>query len=264
MNNFTNDEYSLKGQVALVTAGARGLGRGIALELAKCGADVWIWDSDEAALINMKEEFASQGYQIGIAMLDLVDPILLREAYEKLLQETLPPQILVNNAGGSLHTPFRFLEESDDDWNRLIDLNLMTTVRLCRLVLPGMVSANYGRIVNLGSKAGRYGSLFAGANYVAVKGAIHSLTLQLAQEFGPHGITVNAVCPGAIMTERVRGLLSERQTPVERERILKEIPVRRHGEVDDVSRTVRFLVSKNASFITGSLIDINGGQVMST
>jgi NAD(P)-dependent dehydrogenase (short-subunit alcohol dehydrogenase family) len=266
MNNqaMLQEEFSLSGQVALITAGARGLGKGIALELAKCGAYVWIWDNDDQALESTRSEFESQGLRIGILKLDLVDPISLQRAYERLISESSNLHILVNNAGGSLHTPFQFLKESDEDWMRLIELNLMTTVRLTRLVLPCMVSNKYGRIVNLGSKAGRYGSLFAGANYVAVKGAVHSLTIQLAQEFGLHGITVNTVCPGAIMTERVKGLLASRQSPEERQRVINEIPVRRHGEIDDVARTVRFLVSKSAGFITGSLIDVNGGQVMST
>ena len=156
------------------------------------------------------------------------------------------------------------MDETDDDWARVFDLNLITTVRLTRLALRVMIENKYGRIVNLGSKAGRYGSLFAGANYVAVKGAIHALTIQLAQEFGPLGITVNAVCPGATMTPRVKGLLAQRQSAEERQRIVNEIPVRRHGEVEDIARTVRFLVSKRADFLTGLLMDVNGGQVMST
>jgi len=258
------DEFSLDGQVALITAGAKGLGRGIALELAQCGADVRIWDSDEEALSRIKNDFNSRGLHIGIQRVDLVDTGAVVSAYEGLLRDSSSPQILINNAGGSLHTPFQFLNETDEDWARVIELNLMTSVRITRLLLPAMMAAGYGRIVNLGSKAGRYGSLFAGANYVAAKGAIHSLTLQLAQEFGPKGITVNTVCPGAIMTERVKGLLAERQSPEERQRILNEIPVRRHGEVEDVARTVRFLVSKRAGFVTGSLIDVNGGQVMCT
>jgi len=137
-------------------------------------------------------------------------------------------------------------------------------VQLTQLVLPGMIKSGFGRIINLGSKAGRYGSLFAGANYVASKGAIHALTLQWAQEFGPAGITCNAICPGAIMTPRVKGLLAERQSPEERQRVLSEIPVRRHGEVEDIAHTIAFLASAESGFITGVLLDVNGGQAMST
>lgn len=259
-----DDESSLRGHIALVTAGAGGLGKGIALALANCGAHVCIWDNDEKALAACKTEFETLGLDITLTKVDLLDNDDLNQAFNALIRRHKKLDILINNAGGSLHTPFKFLDETDHDWARVFELNLMTTVRLTRSVLPGMVANRYGRIVNLGSKAGRYGSLFAGANYVAVKGAIHALTLQLAQEFGPNGITVNAVCPGAIMTPRVKRLLAERQSVEERERILSEIPMRRHGEVEDVARTVRFLVSKKADFITGLLVDLNGGQVMST
>jgi NAD(P)-dependent dehydrogenase (short-subunit alcohol dehydrogenase family) len=140
----------------------------------------------------------------------------------------------------------------------------MLTVKLTQLVIPLMIDRQYGRIINIGSKAGRYGSLFAGANYVAAKGAIHALTLQLAQEFGPQGITCNAICPGAVMTPRVQGLLKERQSDEQRQKVLNEIPVRRHGEVDDIANTIAFLASPQSGFITGVLLDVNGGQAMST
>lgn len=130
-------------------------------------------------------------------------------------------------------------------------------------MIPHMRRAGYGRIVNLGSKAGRFGSLFAGTPYSAAKGAIQSLTLQLAQEFGPDGITCNAICPGAIITERVDRLLNERHTPEERQRVVQSIPVRRQGRVEDVAAAVAYLASEEASFVTGVSLDVNGGQAMS-
>ena len=170
----------------------------------------------------------------------------------------------MNNAGGSLHTPRAFVEETDEDWARVMDLNVTAAVRLIRAIVPGMVERGYGRIINLGSKAGRYGSLFTGANYVAAKGAVQSMTLQLAQEFGPHGITCNAVCPGAILTPRVERLLSERQSPEERARIVESIPMRRNGRVEDVAAAVAFFASDETGFITGQLLDVNGGQGMAS
>ena len=124
-----------------------------------------------------------------------------------------------------------------------MQLNLSAAVRASRAVLPGMIERRYGRIVNLGSKAGRFGSLFAGANYAAAKGAVQAMTRQLAMEYGPHGITVNCVAPGLILTERTRGFYASRRSEEERARTLAEIPVRRHGEVEDVATAIAFLAS---------------------
>ena len=173
-----------------------------------------------------------------------------------------PIDVLVNNIGGSLHTPFSFLEQSDDHWAVVMAVNVTACVRTTRAVLPHMINAGYGRIINMGSKAGRFGSLFAGANYTASKGAMQAFTLQIAQEFGPAGITCNTLCPGAILTPRVMGLLEERQTPEERQRVRDTIPVRRHGTVEDVAAAIAYLASKEAGFVNGASLDINGGQSM--
>ena len=170
--------------------------------------------------------------------------------------------ILVNNAGGSLHTPQLFLEETDAHWESVMGLNLTAAVRMCRLALPGMIERRYGRIVNLGSKAGRFGSLFAGANYAAAKGAVQALTRQMAMEYGPHGITVNCVAPGLVLTDRTRGFYASRRSAEDRARTLEDIPMRRHGEPEDVAAAIAFLASPDASFITGVTLDVNGGQVM--
>lgn len=255
---------SLGGQVVLVSAAAMGLGRAVSMHLASLGATVWVADRDEAALRTMLDDAEEAGLDIRGRAFDLLNEDELSSLVVQIHQDCRKIDVLINNAGGSLHTPFRFLEQTDDDWSRVFDLNVFLTIRLTRLVLPSMIANGYGRIINMGSKAGRYGSLFAGANYAASKGAIHALTLQLAQEFGPNGITCNALCPGAVMTPRVKGLLAERQSVEERERILSEIPVRRHGEVADIASTIAFLASKESGFITGVLLDINGGQAMST
>jgi NAD(P)-dependent dehydrogenase (short-subunit alcohol dehydrogenase family) len=143
-----------------------------------------------------------------------------------------------------------------------MDLNVMGAVWASKAVLPGMVRKQYGRIVNFGSKAGRYGSLIAGANYAAAKGAVASMTRQMAQEFGPEGITVNSICPGVVMTERTSSLWAERRTTEEREQVLTSIPLRRHCEVDDVAAAVAFLASDDSAFITGITLDLTGGQAM--
>ncbi|MEO4041877.1 SDR family NAD(P)-dependent oxidoreductase [Hoeflea sp. CAU 1731] len=249
------------GRSILVSAGADGLGLGICERFAADGGTVVALDKSAEAIEAARGRQEAQG--VRFEQVDLLDQASVAECFTRL-ETDMRFDTLVNNAGGSLHTPRAFLEESDEDWDRLLALNVTAAVRLTRLVLPHMLEAGFGRIVNLGSKAGRYGSLFTGANYVAAKGAVQSMTLQLAQEFGPMGVTCNAVCPGAILTPRVERLLSERMTPEEREAAVLGIPVRRNGRVEDVTAAVAFLASEEASFITGQLLDVNGGQGMAS
>lgn len=252
----------LAGRTALVSGAADGLGEAIAARLAAQGARVAVLDRSAEAIGLSAARAEMSG--VHFEQVDLTDAAEISAAMGRLADAGFAFDILVNNAGGSLHTPRAFVEETDEDWERVMNLNVTAAVRLTRAVVPGMVERGYGRIVNLGSKAGRYGSLFTGANYVAAKGAVQSMTLQLAQEFGPHGITCNAVCPGAILTPRVERLLSERQTPEERAQVLATIPVRRHGTVEDVATAVAFFASDETSFITGQLLDVNGGQGMAS
>lgn len=252
----------MEGRTALVSAGADGLGAAIAARLAQEGAKVTVLDRSAEAIDAAQGQPAMAG--IRFERVDLTDASQTGALLGRLVSDSGGFDILVNNAGGSLHTPARFLDESDEDWDRVLALNLTAAVRLTRAVLPAMMARGWGRIVNLGSKAGRYGSLFTGANYVAAKGAVQSMTLQLAQEFGPHGITVNAVCPGAILTPRVEGLLAERMTPEERAAVIATIPMRRNGTVSDVAAAVAYLASEEAGFVTGQLLDVNGGQGMAS
>lgn len=252
----------LEGKTALVSGAADGLGEAIAARLAFDGACVIVLDRSVEAIQQSAARPEMSGVHFEQVDLSAADEIA--SVLHRLNEANFHIDILVNNAGGSLHTPCAFVEETDEDWERVMDLNVTAAVRLLRALVPGMVERGHGRIINLGSKAGRYGSLFTGANYVAAKGAVQSMTLQLAQEFGPHGITCNAVCPGAILTPRVERLLSERQSPEERANVLKSIPMRRHGRVEDVAAAVAFLASEEAGFITGQLLDVNGGQGMAS
>ena len=247
---------------ALVTAAASGVGRGTALRLAREGGSVTVWDRDRDRLEELTEEAERDGLAIVAEVLDMTDSDAIAEAVTRMVAREGRIDVLVNNIGGSLHTPFRFLEQSEADWERVLSVNVTACVRTTRAVLPHMVKAGYGRIVNMGSKAGRFGSLFAGANYTASKGAMQAFTLQIAQEFGPAGITCNTLCPGAILTERVERLLSERQSAEERQKVLESIPVRRHGRVDDVAAAIAYLASEEAGFVNGASLDLNGGQAM--
>ena len=245
------------GRRALITAAASGLGWAMACRLADEGGEVVVWDRDAAAIEEARRAAGSRA--ISFDEVDMYDPAAIAAAVGRVGRV----DVLINNAGGSLHTPQAFLEQSEEDWARVMDLNVTAAVRVTRLVLPGMKERGYGRIINMGSKAGRFGSLFAGANYSASKGAMQAFTLQIAQEFGPYGITCNAICPGAILTPRVDRLLSERKTPEEREAMVQGIPVRRHGSPEDVAAAAAYLASGEAGFVTGVMLDVNGGQAMS-
>ncbi|RKT35154.1 3-oxoacyl-[acyl-carrier protein] reductase/2-hydroxycyclohexanecarboxyl-CoA dehydrogenase [Roseovarius halotolerans] len=247
---------------ALITAAGSGLGRAMAFRLAQEGAVVTIWDRDADALAEAEQEARDAGLDVTGMALDMTDAAAIDAAVARMLDASGQIDILVNNIGGSLHTPFRFLEQSEEDWDRVMSVNVTACVRTTRAVLPHMVAAGYGRVINMGSKAGRFGSLFAGANYAASKGAMQAFTLQIAQEFGPAGITCNTLCPGAILTPRVERLLSERQSEEERAKVLQSIPVRRHGTVEDIAAAVAYLASEEAGFVNGASLDINGGQAM--
>ena len=252
----------MSGRVALLTAAARGIGFASAVRLAAEGATVCITDRDEQALAEAAALAGASGLALQTLPMDSSDAATVAATIDRLIHLHGRIDVLVNNAGGSLHTPYGFDQESDEDWKRVLDLNLMGAVWASRAVLPAMVQRGHGRIVNFGSKAGRFGSLIAGANYAAAKGAIASMTRQMALEYGPHGVTVNCICPGIVMTERTRGLWAERRTPEERERILQEVPLRRHCEVEDVAASVAFFASDDAAFVTGVTLDLNGGQSM--
>jgi NAD(P)-dependent dehydrogenase (short-subunit alcohol dehydrogenase family) len=258
----SRDCRRLKGRVALLTAAARGIGLASALRLAGEGATVCITDRDEAALRHASELAGTVGLALLTAPMDSSNRADVRRVIDGLLQQHDHIDVLVNNAGGSLHTPYHFMDESDEHWKLVMDLNLMSAIWASQAVVPAMAARGYGRIVNFGSKAGRFGSLIAGPNYAAAKGAIAALTRQMAMEFGPQGITVNCICPGVTMTARTRDLWAERRSADDREKVLQEIPMRRHCEVEDVAASVAFLASDDASFVTGVTLDLNGGQGM--
>ena len=254
--------HRFDGRTVLITAGGSGLGQGVAIRLAAEGARVTVWDRDPSGLKETVEIAQAQELKLDTDQLDMTNGKQIERAVGDMASRHGRIDVLVNDIGGSLHTPFRFLEQSDEDWARVMTVNVTACVQTTRAVLPHMINAGYGRIINMGSKAGRFGSLFAGANYTASKGAMQAFTLQIAQEFGPQGITCNTICPGAILTPRVKGLLEERQTEDERARVLASIPVRRHGTVEDIAAAVAYLASEEAGFVNGASLDINGGQSM--
>jgi acetoacetyl-CoA reductase len=237
-------------RVALVTGGTRGIGEAISIMLKEAGYTVAAnyGGNDDAA-----NEFSSRTgiktYKFDVSDFDAVS------AGIALVETDLGPvEVLVNNAGitrdGTMH------RMDFEQWNAVIQTNLSSCFNCSRAVIEGMRDREFGRIVNIGSingQAGQYGQV----NYAAAKSGIHGFTKALAKEGAAKGITVNAIAPGYVETEMVRAVPEDVLA-----KIIKTIPVGRLGKVNDIARGVRFLVSDEASFITGSTVDINGGQHM--
>ncbi len=237
-------------RVALVTGGTRGIGEAISLALKDAGYRVVAtYAGNDDAAKKFSEDTGIPTYKFDVGSFDAC-----QQAIEKIESEVGPVEILVNNAGitrdGTMH------KMSFEQWNAVIQTNLTSCFNMSRGVIDGMRERGFGRIVNIGSingQAGQYGQV----NYAAAKSGIHGFTKALAQEGAGKGITVNAIAPGYIATEMVRAVPENVL-----EKIVARIPVGRLGEASEIARGVKFLVSDDAGFITGSTLSINGGQHM--
>ncbi len=250
----------LEGEVAWVTGASRGMGLAIAKRLAEEGANLAI--NDIRPLDEAVSKLKETGRNVLPLKVDVTDAQQVREMAEKILNKFGRIDILVNNAGGGLKGPFSILEKEEQDWNRVVDLNLKGVFFCCKAVIPQMRKQGKGKIVNIASLAGRSSATTTGPDYTAAKAGVLGLTRHLAKTEGPYGIRVNAVSPGSIMTE----LLAERfksYPKEEQERRLSSTPLKRFGRPEEVAAAVLFLVSEDSSFITGANIDVNGGRFMS-
>ncbi len=237
-------------RVALVTGGTRGIGESISISLKEAGYKVAAnyAGNDEAA-----SEFSNRT-GINTYKFDVSDFDAVGAGIASIEADLGPIEVLVNNAGitrdGTMH------RMSFEQWNAVIQTNLASCFNCSRAVIEGMRERAFGRIVNIGSingQAGQYGQV----NYAAAKSGIHGFTKALAKEGAAKGITVNAIAPGYVATDMVRAVPEDVLA-----KIIKTIPAGRLGEAEDIARGVLFLVSDDASFVTGSTIDINGGQHM--
>jgi 3-oxoacyl-[acyl-carrier protein] reductase len=226
----------LAGRTALVTGTAHGIGAAIAAALEQHGASVHGVDKDTV---------------------DVTDPAAVNE----LLEQIGPVDILVNNAGGVVGQVGRPLEKiSDEDWQAVVDANLTSTFVCTRAVVPGMKAAGYGRIVNISSGAGRSVSLTGIQAYASAKAGQIGFTRQTAHELGPFGITVNCIAPGFVLSNPTSIRQWESYGEDGQRALLERIATRRLGAPEDIANGVLFFVAEEASWVTGQVISIDGGQ----
>ena len=238
-------------RVALVTGGARGIGRAVAEALAREGCVVAVGDLRDA-------EPVGEG---GLAVpLDVTDSASVERGVDDVTGALGPIDVLVNNAGWDEFRPF--LETEEEFWDRVIDVNFKGCLRLTREVVPGMVERGHGRVVNVASDAGRVGSSLE-AVYSGAKGGVIAFTKTLAREVARRGVTANAVCPGPTETPMLEEMTGADERGAKAiEAMKRAVPMKRLGTPREVAAAVAFLCSEEASFITGQTLSVSGGLTM--
>lgn len=246
----------LKNRVAIITGAGRGIGRAIALALAQHGADCVIADIDEVNARSVAQEIKASGRKA----IAIKTNVAVQGEVEQLIRVTLNEfkkiNILVNNAGVSC--PLPLLETSADEFNRQIDINLKSVFFSCKAVFPIMMNQRAGKIVNIASIAGKRGGGIMGRSaYAAAKGGVIAFTKAVAREGAPYGINVNAITPGLTATDMTAQFTGEL-----REAVVKAVPLGRVGLPEDIAKAVIFLCSDYSEFITGEIMDVDGGFMM--
>ena len=245
----------LKGYSAIITGSSRGLGRAIALAFAENGADLVIHGTKEGAL----QELQSQIRDMGVRCEYVAGDIGQYETAQRLADACMAAygkiDVLVNNAG--INSRKAFAELTPEDWDNMLRVNLTSAFYTCKAVVPHMLERKKGAIINMSSSAGKTAHPNAAVCYGVSKAGINSLTQKLAYDLAPHGIRVNAVCPGPIETD-----MSLQWTEEYREKVFSSIPLRRLGTGADVANVAVFLASEMAAFVVGESINVNGGKYM--
>jgi 3-oxoacyl-[acyl-carrier protein] reductase len=245
----------LKDRVAIVTGAARGIGKAIALTFVREGAKVAIVDVDKESLNILKSEIIKKGGEVIPLFCDITHSADVSEMASQVQKAFGRIDILVNNAGiirrGTIETV------TEEDWDRVIEVNLKGTFNCCKAVAGIMKQQAYGKIVNISSIAGKMGDITSAPGYGPSKAGVDALTKTLARQLAPYSINVNAVSPHAIETE-----MSAQWSEKRRREIISSIPLGRLGKPEDVAEAVLFLASDEASFITGEILDVNGGALM--
>lgn len=252
----------LKDRVACITGSARGLGYVMAKEMAQQGAKVVINDLDEgsvhAAVDQLKNEgFTAYGFAANIAV---KQQVLALMEYISVTCGRL--DILVNNAGGSLHTPKKLEEIMEEHWDLVLDVNLKGTFLCSQAAVSLMKQTGGGSIINLASIGGRTASIVTGVAYAAAKGGVISFTRRLAKEVGPHQIRVNAIAPGLVLSGPRMQQTWDQMNHMAQNSVMDDIPLRRLGTLEEQAKVVAFLASEESNYITGAVLDVNGGRFM--
>jgi 2-hydroxycyclohexanecarboxyl-CoA dehydrogenase len=251
----------MSNRVALVTGGAQGIGEGISLALGANGFRVAIADLNlEAAEATADAIGAAGGSAIAVRA-DITDTGSVQEAVKAVESALGPVEVAVNNAGWDDFMPF--LDTTEDFWDRILDINFKGALRVTRTVVPGMVERGFGRVVNIGSDAGRVGSSLE-AVYSGAKGGIIAFTKTLAREVATAGVTANTVCPGPTDTPALRKFADSAGQDAGKviQGMTRAVPMRRLAQPADVAAAVAFFASDAAGYITGQTLSVSGGLTM--
>lgn len=242
--------------VAVVTGGARGIGRAISVELARRGVHVAVLDIDtDAAEDTAKEIIAAGGTAAGLHA-DVVEPDQMNSVAANVTDRLGPVTVLVNNAGTWVTKPF--VESGPADWRHEIDLNYYGVLNATHAVLPQMIDHNYGRIISISSEAARVGQP-TNAVYSGAKAAVNGFTRALAREVGRYSVTANVVALSVVRTRQSEHLTANEDMA---KKIIRGYPIRRLGEPEDAAHAVAFLADRHSDWITGQVMGVNGGYVM--
>ena len=244
----------LTGHVALVTGASQGIGRACAIELAKRGAAVALCARSEEKLKTVHDEITAAGGKAAVFKLDVTNDDEIKAVVKAAIEQLGKVDILVNNAG--ITHDSLLLRLKRPDWDAVVNTNLTSAYVATQAVLSSMMKQRWGRIINIASINGQIGQT-GQANYSASKAGLIGLTMSVAREVASRNITVNAVSPGYIETAMTQEL-----TPELREQMLKFVPLGRVGKDTDVANAVCFLASDEASYITGHVLNVNGGLLM--
>lgn len=250
------ESAEFSGKVVIITGSGRGMGKAVALRLARDGARIVVNDLDPDTASDTVSELHSRGAEAIAIPGNVTSQSDVTRLVEAAITEFGAVHVLVNNAG--VLRPTRVVDIEEEEWDFVINGNLKSTYLCSRAVIPSMRGAGWGRIVNFSSSAGKNISTVGGAHYTAAKAGILGFTRHLAKEVAPFGITVNSVCPGLIDTEMVRTTIDEARVQA----YANSFPISRLGKPEEVAELVAFLASDRAAYITGASLDINGGDLM--